>query len=71
MLSDTAKSTSTWIIGGRSLRVMPYVRPPLTSVLGSIPERDETDGRLYNTATVFNPQGDDNSTNKIGPYLNI
>lgn len=25
---------------------------------GSIPERDETDGKLYNTATVYNPRGD-------------
>ncbi|KDN51742.1 hypothetical protein RSAG8_00290, partial [Rhizoctonia solani AG-8 WAC10335] len=25
---------------------------------GSIPERDESDGKLYNTATVYNPQGE-------------
>ncbi|CAE6460300.1 unnamed protein product [Rhizoctonia solani] len=25
---------------------------------GSIPERDESDGNLYNTATVYNPQGE-------------
>ncbi|KAG9077013.1 hypothetical protein FS749_011151 [Ceratobasidium sp. UAMH 11750] len=25
---------------------------------GSIPERDESDGKLYNTSTVYNPSGD-------------
>lgn len=25
---------------------------------GSIPERDESDGKLYNTATVYNPKGE-------------
>lgn len=40
MLSDVAKETSCWLIGG------------------SIPERDAVDGKLYNTAMVYNPNGD-------------
>ncbi|KAI5124006.1 hypothetical protein M0805_003838 [Coniferiporia weirii] len=40
MLSEAAKSTSTWLIGG------------------SIPERDSSDiNKVYNTTTVFSPQG--------------
>ncbi|KAF7304766.1 CN hydrolase domain-containing protein [Mycena kentingensis (nom. inval.)] len=38
MLSDAAKATNTWLIGG------------------SIPERDGDD--IYNTCTVYNPQGE-------------
>ncbi|KAF8502463.1 carbon-nitrogen hydrolase [Gautieria morchelliformis] len=40
MLSNMAKQSKTWIVGG------------------SLPERDKTDGKLYNTATVYNPVGD-------------
>ncbi|KAI0075798.1 carbon-nitrogen hydrolase [Panus rudis PR-1116 ss-1] len=39
-LSEVAKETGTWLLGG------------------SIPERDETDGKVYNTATVYSPKGE-------------
>ncbi|KAJ7608719.1 carbon-nitrogen hydrolase [Roridomyces roridus] len=39
MLSDVAKETKTWLIGG------------------TIPERD-VDDKVYNTCTVYNPDGD-------------
>ncbi|KAJ7109110.1 carbon-nitrogen hydrolase [Mycena epipterygia] len=40
MLSNVAKETKTWLIGG------------------SIPERDPDGKNLYNTCTVYNPDGD-------------
>ncbi|EGO01225.1 hypothetical protein SERLA73DRAFT_134523 [Serpula lacrymans var. lacrymans S7.3] len=39
MLSDAAKETGVWVVGG------------------SIPERDPSDDKFYNTCTVYSPQG--------------
>ncbi|KAJ7752140.1 carbon-nitrogen hydrolase [Mycena metata] len=41
---SVAKETNTWLIGGR--------------ITGSIPERDVQGQDLYNTCTVYNPNGD-------------
>ncbi|KDQ33680.1 hypothetical protein PLEOSDRAFT_1073871 [Pleurotus ostreatus PC15] len=40
MLSEVAKETKSWLIGG------------------SIPEKDDTDGKIYNTCTVYSPAGE-------------
>jgi len=53
MLSSAAKQVNSWVIGGM------YVTPNRISfdtALGSIPERDAD--KIYNTCTVYNPQGD-------------
>ncbi|KAJ7046509.1 carbon-nitrogen hydrolase [Mycena alexandri] len=47
MLSSVAKETNTWLIGGR-----------FQSPKCSIPERDVQGQDLYNTCTVYNPNGD-------------
>jgi len=40
MLSQAAKETGTWLLGG------------------SIPEKDASDGKVYNTSTVYSPTGE-------------
>jgi omega-amidase len=54
MLSDAAKETNTWLIGGRAPSRSQW---KLLIGVGSIPERDSRDGKLYNTCTVYNPKG--------------
>jgi len=58
MLSVAAKETGTWLIGG-VLTLGNYYDSMLSTkhASGSIPERDVQDGNIYNTCTVYNPQG--------------
>lgn len=58
MLSVAAKETGTWLIGG-VLTLWNYYDLMLSTkhASGSIPERDVQDGNIYNTCTVYNPQG--------------
>jgi omega-amidase len=59
MLSSAAKEACAWLIGGPSRMFYPSVNPfPHVSFLGSIPERDVENDKLYNTCTVYNPNGD-------------
>ncbi len=50
VLSDAAKTEGVWLLGG------PHNVP-------SIPEKDPSDGKIYNTSTVYSPQG------VIGPSI--
>lgn len=50
MLSEAAKSSSVWLFGGTCREVARLTHA------GSIPERGASN-KLYNTATVFNPDG--------------
>ncbi|KAG6861748.1 hypothetical protein C0995_012753 [Termitomyces sp. Mi166 len=57
MLSAAAKDTGSWLIGGKvATFAVECETYPLT--LGSIPERDPTTNNIYNTCTVYNPNGD-------------
>ena len=59
MLSEAAKTEGVWLLGGPSpLYLVPWISgvtyvPPA----GSIPEKDPADGKVYNTSTVYSPQG--------------
>ena len=58
MLSSVAKEASTWLVGGVSGMYFLSVSPVhYVSFLGSIPERDAENDKLYNTCTVYNPNG--------------
>ncbi|KAH9019507.1 carbon-nitrogen hydrolase [Lactarius pseudohatsudake] len=60
MLSEAAKTEGVWLLGG------PSAFSDLSSEswstylpsTGSIPEKDPSDGNVYNTSTVYSPQGE-------------
>ena len=57
MLSSAAKEEGVWLLGGASGGGgHSDVLNELLSV-GSIPEREESSGKLFNTATVYSPKG--------------
>ena len=57
MLSSAAKEEGVWLLGGASGdESYGSVLNKLLSV-GSIPERGESSGQLFNTATVYSPKG--------------
>jgi omega-amidase len=56
MLSSVAKEVKTWIIGGTYVQTASKGHELTDNTgAGSIPERD--DGKVYNTCTVYNPEG--------------
>lgn len=58
LLSAAAKEEGVWLIGGKWI---PTLHPSaMLSVEGpgSIPEREAGTGKLFNTATVYSPEGD-------------
>ena len=55
MLSSVAKETGTWLVGGAHSHGTIYRDIYLR--IGTIPEREVSTGKLYNTATVYSPQG--------------
>ena len=56
MLSTVARQTKTWLIGGIESLIGNVFR--ITNfLLGSIPERDAKTNAVYNTCTVYNPEG--------------
>lgn len=56
VLSEAALENRIWLIGGASA---PWsdLTSRLSDESGSIPERDVTDGKIYNTCIVFSPEG--------------
>jgi omega-amidase len=60
MLSEAAKTEGVWLLGGPYRDPFPFVRSiniTWTYCIGSIPERDPSDGKLYNTMTAYSPEG--------------
>ena len=58
MLSAAAKEEGVWLLGGASRFVQAQPRSSEDhSSLGTIPEREEGTGNLYNTCTVYSPKG--------------
>lgn len=53
MLSEAAREAGAWLIGGE---VASTSKITVLTNLGSIPERTD-DGKLYNTATIYAPDG--------------
>ena len=55
-LSEAAKTEGVWLLGGpHDARF--FCSTSITPFLGSIPEKDHSDGKIYNTSTVYSPQG--------------
>jgi omega-amidase len=55
MLSSVAKEVGVWLIGGIVLEL--FFDHPIHFATGSIPEREESTGNIYNTCTVYSPKG--------------
>lgn len=62
MLSSVAKETGVWLLGGVFLVVTCHGFTHELCAVGSIPEKDPADGKLYNTATVWSPEGEPTTT---------
>jgi omega-amidase len=58
MLASAAKEAGTWLVGG-ICRLRLLIKDVMLThgLVGSIPERDVADDNVYNTCTVYNPQG--------------
>jgi len=62
-LREMAKEAGCWLIGGKSRRVWessqsyPFSDVAEANRIGSIPEIEESTDSVYNTATVYDPQG--------------
>jgi omega-amidase len=57
MLASAAKEAGIWLIGGIHILRLLVKDIILRYLPGSIPERDIADDNVYNTCTVYNPQG--------------
>ncbi|KAH9063694.1 carbon-nitrogen hydrolase [Lactarius deliciosus] len=60
MLSEAAKTEGVWLLGGQSAfsALSSESRSTYLPSTGSIPEKDPSDGNVYNTSTVYSPQGE-------------
>ena len=57
MLSSAAMEEGVWLLGGASGEESYSSVPNKLLPVGSIPEREESSGKLFNTATVYSPKG--------------
>lgn len=56
VLSEAAQTEGVWLLGGP--HNVPFcLRHLHDPIIGSIPEVDPSDGNVYNTSTVYSPQG--------------
>lgn len=56
MLSAAAKETGAWLIGGLFVSAELYCKRLILG-LGSIPEREAATDHVFNTCTVYDPEG--------------
>jgi predicted amidohydrolase len=58
-LSQMAKDNNIWLIGGRNRQRSDVLRDLslISRIAGSIPEIEKSTDNLYNTCTVYNPEG--------------
>jgi omega-amidase len=56
-LSEAAKAEGVWLLGGPYKDLFPFSAPYIMHFIGSIPERDPSDGKIYNTLTAYSPEG--------------
>lgn len=74
MLSEAAKTEGVWLLGGPSAPLPCPLNLWCNMYLpsaGSIPEKDASDGKIYNTTTVYSPRGTSGppSSSRVGSNI--